>query len=522
MEHEPGTDLRLRAAVESSPSGLLMIDAEGRIVLVNREVERLFGYSREELLGRPIETLVPERFRGSHPDSRSGFFRSPSVRAMGAGRELFGLRKDGSEIRVEIGLTPVATQDGLFVISSVVDISARLAAERARFDLEEQLRQSQKLEALGRLAGGVAHDFNNILASIVGYAELVQGSVDRPEVRSDLDQLLRAAERGRELVERILLFSRRQEVRRRPLDFSQVVKDSLALLRPALPAGIEIGIGLDRAPKRILADPTSMQQVLMNLVSNAADASGAVGRVEVTADSFYVRDSFARAHPGLREGSYAVLSVRDHGSGMDESTRARAFEPFFTTKQPGRGSGLGLAMVHGIVRDHGGAVWIDSQLGEGTTVSCLLPLAETETEIEGVVEADVPRGAGQAVLLVDDEPNLVDIGRRRLSGLGYEVTTATGADEAVALFAASPGRFALVLTDLSMPRVDGLELARRLREVDAGARVLLMTGYVEEISASELERAGIQAVLKKPLATAELARAVARALAPVDGDETVC
>jgi len=179
-------------------------------------------------------------------------------------------------------------------------------------------------------------------------------------------------------------------------------------------------------------------------------------------------------------------------------------------------------MVHGIVRDHGGAVWIDSQLGEGTTVSCLLPLAETETEIEGVVEADVPRGAGQAVLLVDDEPNLVDIGRRRLSGLGYEVTTATGADEAVALFAASPGRFALVLTDLSMPRVDGLELARRLREVDAGARVLLMTGYVEEISASELERAGIQAVLKKPLATAELARAVARALAPVDGDETVC
>ncbi|MCM2268786.1 MAG: PAS domain S-box protein [Thermoanaerobaculia bacterium] len=522
MEHEPATDLRLRAAVESSPSGLLMIDAEGRIVLVNREVERLFGYSREELLGRPIETLVPERFRASHPGSRSGFFRSPSVRAMGAGRELFGLRKDGSEIRVEIGLTPVATQDGLFVISSIVDISARLAAERARFDLEEQLRQSQKLEALGRLAGGVAHDFNNILASIVGYAELVQGAVDRPEVKADLEQLLRAAERGRELVERILLFSRRQEVRRRPLDFGQVVRDSVGLLRPALPAGIELALDLDKAPKRILADPTSMQQVLMNLVSNAADASGGVGRVEVGATEFYVRDSFARAHPGLREGSYARLSVRDSGSGMDETTRARAFEPFFTTKQPGRGSGLGLAMVHGIVRDHGGAVWIDSQLGEGTTVSCLLPLAEMEAEVESVVEADAPRGSGEAVLLVDDEPNLVEIGRRRLAGLGYEVTTATSAEEAVALFGAAPGRFALVITDLSMPRVDGLGLARRLREIDGGTRVVLMTGYVEELSSGELAGAGIQAVLKKPMAAADLARAVAQALRGVDGDETVC
>jgi len=179
-------------------------------------------------------------------------------------------------------------------------------------------------------------------------------------------------------------------------------------------------------------------------------------------------------------------------------------------------------MVHGIVRDHGGAVWIDSQLGEGTTVSCLLPLAETEADIEAVVEGEVPRGAGQAVLLVDDEPNLVDIGRRRLAGLGYEVATASSAEEAAGLFAASPGRFELVVTDLSMPRVDGLGLARRLREIDAGVRVLLMTGFVEELSPSELASAGIRAVLKKPLATAELARAVAQALAPADGDETVC
>jgi PAS domain S-box-containing protein len=518
MEQQPESDLRLRAAVESSPSGLLMIDAEGRIVLVNREVERLFGYPREELLGRPVEMLVPPKARASHPSLRGGFFSSPSVRSMGAGRELFGRRKDGTEVPVEIGLTPVATPDGLYVISSIVDITARLAAERARFDLEEQLRQSQKLEALGQLAGGVAHDFNNILASIVGYAELARAASDRPEVAADLAQLLRAAERGRELVERILLFSRRQDVRRRPIDLAHVVGDSLQLLRPALPAGLDLSVDLAGAPKRILADPTSVQQILMNLVTNAADATGGEGRVEVATGSFYVRDSFARAHPGLREGSYALVSVRDDGSGMDEATRARAFEPFFTTKEAGRGSGLGLAMVHGIVRDHGGAVWLESVPGEGTTVSFLLPLAELEADQEIVETTEAPRGAGQTILLVDDESNLVEIGRRRLVGLGYEVVTATGVEQALRIVDESPHGFGLVITDLSMPQVGGLELARRLRARGARCAILLMTGYVEEISPRELEEAGVLAVLKKPLTTADLARAVAEALRAASGD----
>jgi len=512
MKREDSGDLRLRAAVESSPSGLLMIDAEGRIVLVNREIERLFGYPREELLGRPVETLVPQRYHDAHPGFRRGFFGSPSVRAMGAGRELYGVRKDGTELPVEIGLTPVVTDEGLFVISSIVDISARKAEEVERGELEEQLRQSQKLEAVGRLAGGIAHDFNNILASIFGYAELARDATNQPEVSGDLDQLLRSARRGRELVERILRFSRRQPVERRPIELAPTIAEATGLLRSTLPAAIELRLDLERAPERILGDPTSIHQVMMNLITNAVDAMPSGGQVEIHAEPFYVRDSFARAHPGLREGAYALLSVRDDGSGMDEATLARAFEPFYTTKEAGRGSGLGLAMVHGIVRDHGGAVWLDSSVGLGTIASVLLPVAEAEPERELSAVAEAARGTGERVLIVDDEPSLVEIGRRRLVGLGYRATVAWSAEEALSLFHATPELFDIVITDYSMPRTNGVELARKLSRLRPGLPILLVTGYIDDFSDENLAASGVRGVLKKPLTARELGTAVRAAL----------
>ena len=505
-------DIRLRAAVESSPSGLLMIDQAGRIVLVNHEVERLFGRPREELLGKPVEMLVPERFRGAHPGSRATFFSAPKVRAMGAGRELFGLRKDGTEFPVEIGLTPVATEEGLFVISSIVDISARRAAEQEHQRLEEQLRQSQKLEAVGRLAGGIAHDFNNILAVIVGFAELVRDTPERREIEADLDQILRAAARGKELVERILVFSRRQEVTRRPMDLKQALLEASRLLRPTLPATIEIRLDLDRAPSRILADATSVHQVVMNLDTNASHAMPAGGAIEIGVEPFYARDSFVRAHPGLREGPFALLEVRDEGTGMSAETLSRAFEPFFTTKPPGQGSGLGLAMVHGIVRDHGGATWIDSQETQGTVVSCIFPVLDAE-DVEAVAaEVAVPSGHGERILLVDDEPALAELGRRRLVGLGYEVTALDDSSAALEAVRAAPGSFDLVVTDFLMPRLSGIDLAREIAAVRPGLGVVMLTGHMEEFQPEELAAAGVLAVVKKPLTRTELARVLRGAL----------
>jgi PAS domain S-box-containing protein len=506
-------ELRLRAAVESSPSGLLMIDKDGMIVLVNREVERLFGYPREELLGQSIEMLVPERFRQRHPGFRRVFFQDPQTRAMGVGRELFGLRQDGSEVPVEIGLNPIETEEGVFVLSSIVDISARMQAEQEQARLEEQLRQSQKMEALGRLAGGIAHDFNNILGAIVGYAELVREETKSAEVVADVDEVLRAAARGKDLVERILRFSRRQDVVPRPMDLGQVVREVTRLLRATLPASIDIRLGLNPTTPRVMADATSVHQVLMNLATNASHAMESGGVLDIDLQPFQVRDSFARANPGLREGQHVLLSVRDTGHGMDEATKARAFEPFFSTKAPGGGSGLGLALVHGILRDHGGTAWLESSVGEGTTVSCLFPAIESETPEELAQAKPVPRGHGEHILLLDDEPTLTAVGERRLQALGYEVTTFTDPKEALAGFRAAPEQFDLVMTDFSMPNMDGMQFARHVSALRRDIPILLVTGYMDEFPDSTIAAAGISKVLSKPMTLATLGENVATLLA---------
>src|SRR5574341_135287 len=274
---------RLRAAVESAPNGILMIDAAGKIVLVNQEIERLFGYSREELLGKSVETLIPLRLRANHIHHRTDFMAKPATRAMGAGRELFGRRKDGAEIPVEIGLTPVSTLEGLFILSSIVDITARKRAEADRHRLEEQLRQAQKMEAVGTLAGGIAHDFNNILAAIVGYAELARDSAaGHAEITTHLTELLQSATRGRDLVQGILRLSRRQSTTRRPTDLGLVIRDAVRLLRATLPASIEMRLRVDPAPAWAVAHATSLQQVLMNLATNASHAMPDGGVLEIS------------------------------------------------------------------------------------------------------------------------------------------------------------------------------------------------------------------------------------------------
>lgn len=513
----PTTAQRLRAVVESSPIGLLMVDARGRIVLVNAEVERLFGYAREAMYGQSVEFLLPERSRGAHPGFREQFREHPSARKMGAGRELSARRADGSEFPVEIGLTPVATDEGFFVIGSIVDITERLAAARERAWLEEQLRQSQKMEALGTLAGGVAHDFNNVLASIVGLGELVLRAVgDRAQAADDMRELLTAARRGRELVERILRFSRRQAMEMSPLDLGETIAQSARLLRASLPPSIRIETALLPAQRRVRGDATSLQQVLMNLATNAAHAMPDGGTLVIATDEVYLRDSAVRARPGVHEGRYVRLTVRDTGCGMDEATRLKAFEPFFTTKPAGSGSGLGLALVHGIVRDHEGVVELESSPGTGTTVHCLLPALDDEPETASTASDAIPRGNGEWLLYLDDESMLVKIGERQLERMGYRVAGFSDPHDALAALgarAATPEPFAAIVTDFLMPVMNGLEFAAEVRRLGVSAPVLVLSGYIGDFTPRELADGGISQVLQKPVGAEVLARAVHRALA---------
>ncbi len=506
MTSEPMGSLerRLRAAVESSPSGLLMTDATGAIVLVNREVERLFGYAREELLGKPVGLLVPARFRQGHGEFVTAYAADPKARAMGAGRELYGLRKDGTEVPVEIGLTPVATEDGLFVLAAVVDIGARKRAEEDRRRLEEDLRQVQKLEAVGTLAGGIAHDFNNILFGIMGYAEMAGKAKSRRRAAADLAELVKAAARGRELVDRILAFTRRGPEERRPLALGAAVAEAVKLLRATLPPSIEVRERIAEDAPVILGDVTSVHQVLLNLATNAAHAMPGGGVLEIAVAPQYLTDSRVRLHAGLREGPYAELTVRDTGSGMDRATQERAFEPFFTTKPKGRGTGLGLSIVHGIVRRHEGAIELTSEPGEGTTVTCWFPALAADSEEEPGVEGEAPSGDGARVLLVEDEPALVELNARRLAELGYRVTVQRDAVAALGTFRRRPAEFDLLVSDHLMPRLLGLDLAREVHAVRPDLPIVLLTGYVEHLPEEAVRAAGVRRVVRKPVTLREL------------------
>ncbi len=506
-------DERFRVAVESSPNGMLMIDANGHIVLVNREIERMFGYSREILLGERIEILVPERFRDVHPVHRAAYFAAPETRAMGAGRELFGCRADGTEFPVEIGLNPVETESGVFVLGAVVDISAREDAERNRREMEDRLRHAQKMEALGTLAGGIAHEFNNILGMIVGYSELVRSALPpHSSALADITKVLSSVDRGRELVSRILAVSRRQDSARRPLALDSIVSDFARLLRATIPASIEMQLSVDPQTPRVFADATAIHQILMNLGTNAVHAMPGGGRLSIVAEPFYARDSFVRVHTTIHQGLCACIVVTDTGVGMDRAVLARAVEPFFTTKGPGIGTGLGLAMVDGIMRDHGGVVDIASEPGQGTTVRCVFPALDSTAD-DPIVPANAPPlGKGERVLFVDDEPALAELGERRLSALGYRVTAVTDSALALEMVRRRSDEFDAVVTDYYMPKLTGFALASELSRIRPGLPILMMTGNIGELDVAALTAAGVTITLEKPTSLQQIANLLRQAL----------
>lgn len=418
-------------------------------------------------------------------------------------------------LRTEIfGVVEFFTPESTRFDAELMELFAALGTQIGQFverqRLEDQYRQSQKMEAVGTLAGGIAHDFNNVLTGISGYCELAQMELPPDAPAATHLQAVRAgAKRAAELVRQIMAFSRQQSPQRQPIVLSRVVDEAMRLLRATIPATVEIKTQYEGGLPCVLADATSIHQIVVNLCTNACHAMrDRPGRLEVSLMSVTVDQDFAQAHPGLKIGRYVQLGVADTGSGMDAATVARIFEPFFTTKAPGEGTGLGLSVVHGIVQSHDGGIFVYSQPGEGTRFRIYLPEHGGEAMVEAEALDELPRGRGERVLYVEDEPQLALMGRQMLVRLGYTPEVRERPLEALALLRAQPAAFELLVTDLTMPEMTGLELARRARKIRPGLPVVLMSGYASTLSLEKLEGLGVGELLTKPHSLAAFARAI--------------
>jgi len=383
--------------------------------------------------------------------------------------------------------------------------------ERQR--LAEELRQAQKMEAVGRLAGGVAHDFNNVLAAMIGYTELAMYNIPASHPAwHQLQEVLRAGQRAKALVQQILTFSRRTEQAYTPVQLPPLVEEALALLRASLPSTIEIRQHIDPEVGPVLADPTQLHQVIINLCANAEYAMRQTGGIlDVRLEAVEVDTALAAQHPTLHLGPHVRLTVRDTGQGMTPEVVERIYDPFFTTKATGEGTGIGLSVVHGIVINHGGTITVQSQVGQGTTFMIYVPCIPWDMVSEVQEEDHLPYGQGR-LLLVDDEPALVRLGYSVLTQLGYDVTAYTSSAEALAAFQADPHHFDLVITDYTMPQMTGDVLTRALRRLRSDIPIILETGFSHTVDAEQAAALGIDAFLLKPWTVRELARTIAQVL----------
>jgi hypothetical protein len=491
--------------LEFAPDAMVGVGRDGRIMLANARTEELFGWQREELLGRALETLIPARLRHGHSANRDTYLDDPRTRPMGADLELFGLRRDGTEFPAEISLSSMETEDGQVAIAAIRDITdrellrkelddeRRHKAKREKADLEAQLNQLRRLESVGQLAGGIAHDFNNLLGVILNYAQFVGDEIgDESPAFEDVEEIRRAAERAASLTRQLLIFSRREVVQKQVLDLNALVSDLDRLLRRVLGEHIELETRFASDLGPVEADPGQLEQVLVNLAVNARDAMPTGGSLLIETQSVEIDEGFGDVTPG----PYMRLSVADTGAGMDAETVRRAFEPFFTTKPKGEGTGLGLATVYGIVAEAGGVVRIASEPGIGTTVKVHLPASSSAPHEEAADTGGTQQNAvgGQTVLVVEDEDSVRRLADRILRSAGYRVVVASNGADALATLQQEADGIDLLLTDVVMPGMLGPELVERATAMRPQLKVVYMSGYIPQVSA----RLGMTTPLDRP------------------------
>jgi PAS domain S-box-containing protein len=502
---------RFRAMVEKSAEGILLMRADRSILYASPSVERMLGYTPEELTEQPPMHRVHPDYKQHLVDTWAQLLRDPDHLM---GDEFLTQHKDGSWRWIESTVRNLLHEpDVQALVANFRDVTERKRAQAERERLEQRLRQAEKMEAVGRLAGGIAHDFNNVLAGVLAYGEMLfeEAPGDSP-LKRYAHNVLNAASRGRELVEQILAYSRSQRGRRAPVDVVNVVGETLELIRGSLPATIRLESSAPDSPQVVIGDATQLHQVMMNLCSNAIHAMRAGGTLRVTLGTADVSSERMLSHGALVPGRYVRLIVEDTGSGMDDATVSRIFEPFFTTKDVGQGTGLGLSLVYAIVTDSGGAIDVKSAPKQGSTFTIYLTRADVALAVTEAAAGPLPRGAGERVLLVDDEAPLLAVTAEVLSRLGYDAVSFDDSHSALAAFEAAPGRFDVVVTDEVMPGLTGTGLARALRRRRPDLPIVLVSGYSGPILTQDAMAAGVSELLTKPLQSRDIATTLARVL----------
>jgi PAS domain S-box-containing protein len=514
------TESLLLASIEQTPAGIIIADApDVTIRTANSAAMEILGEASGTLMDNPV---------ASHPHCYQAYrldgtlFNAdelPLSQAVLHGKvsrnvDIIARRQDDDERWVSANAAPIYNNKGEIVAGVVVfsDITGLKQAEKEKRKLEDQLMRAQKMEAIGTLAGGIAHDFNNILAAIIGYSELSQMSVstDNPAM-GYIDKILKAGNRAKDLTQQILTFSRQTKQELKPVSVSVIVKEALRLLRASLPSSISIQQDI-KSSSLVMGDATQIHQILMNLCTNAGHAmrkKGGILRVDLKKE--ILDADFVSRYTDLEPGNYLNLTVADDGHGMPPDVLDRIFDPFFTTKERGEGTGMGLAVVHGIVKSYGGTIYADSEPGNGTVFDVFLPVVESKDEPDKQEDEILPRGT-ERVLFVDDEPALVEIGEQMLERLGYQVVTRTSSLEALDLFRARPERFDLVITDMTMPQMSGDNLTAELISERNDIPIILCTGFSNQITEEKAMKMGIKGFLMKPLLLQDLAKKVRKVL----------
>jgi two-component system cell cycle sensor histidine kinase/response regulator CckA len=493
---------QLAAIIDSSGDGIISQSPEGVIQTWNEAAESLYGYTAEEVIGHPMMSLLPKSLIEQEKGILEKVSRGECVRDL----ETVRIHKSGCPVPVSLTISPIRNNAG-----EVVGVShiARNISESTQ--LKRKLQVTQKMEALGRLAGGVAHDFNNLLTIITGYASLLQDNLkDDPSRLEMLNEVIGAAGRATELTRQLLAFSRREPKQLQPVDLNEVIGKMQAMLRRLIGEDIEIKVQLGQHCRKVLSDPGQVGQIVINLAANARDAMPGGGVIAIQTENWAVDDLYHK-ELGFTPGNYVRMLFSDTGKGMDADTQAHIFEPFFTTKEVGKGTGLGLSTVYGIVKQSGGQISVYSQPGKGTTFAIYLPCSTTEQVEAENEQAQVAKGRA-TILLVEDEPSLRKLAQSILSANGYGVLAAGNAEEALALSEQHSGVIDLLLTDIVMPGENGQRVASRISKLRPTIRVIFMSGYSDHATLELVLSDPGAAFLQKPFTPVQLLQKISDTL----------
>ena len=501
------SEARYRSVLQSANDAIVTADSNGIISGWNKGAERTFGYRYVEVVGKPLTSLIPQIYRGGHTNGLKSLQDDRIPYIMGNTVELQGVRKDGSEFPMEISSAAWELGGGQFYTGIIRDITERKMLQR-------QFLEAQKMESIGTLASGIAHDFNNILGIILGHLALLERIRDNEaQFKESASAVGKAVERGASLVRQILTFARKAETKFEPVSINFAVKDMVKMLNETFPKTITFSLNLDKSVPVISMDPTQLHQALLNLCVNARDAMDGQGTLTITTQ-LVKRENVATRFPRASANHYVRVGVADTGMGMDAETSKHIFEPFFTTKGEGKGTGLGLAVVYGVLQAHSGFVDVESSLGSGTTFHLFLPVPEDmleESPVEDGRLEDIPRGT-ETILVVEDEDVLRDLLATVLQMQGYNVMSARDGEEAVKVFSEHAGEIALVISDIGLPKLNGWDAFKVMNEKSANVKVLLASGYLDPGQKSEMFKSGVKRFIQKPYRIDEVLRAIRETL----------